>query len=100
MFDSTTVIFLECIFVLVPLYYSMVAAKWIKSTSKVVNVLAEVKSPKKLSEGRLKKLKIEHGDSVSSLSPAEVEMKVKSRRHELGDSNLELSSPKDASVKM
>nr|CDJ85360.1 unnamed protein product [Haemonchus contortus] len=58
----------------------MLAAKWIKSTSKVVNVLAEVKSPKKLSEGRLKKLKIEHGDSVSSLSPAEVEMKVKSRR--------------------
>ncbi|KAK6010829.1 hypothetical protein OSTOST_24104 [Ostertagia ostertagi] len=78
----------------------MVAAKWIKSTSKAVNVLSTVKSPKKLSEGRIKKLQIDHGRSVSSFTPAEVEMKVKARRHELGDSNFEVSSPNDTTVKM
>ncbi|KAK6038917.1 hypothetical protein COOONC_23577 [Cooperia oncophora] len=78
----------------------MVAAKWIKSTSKAVNVLSTVKSPKKLSEGRIKKLQIDHGQSVSSFTPAEVEMKVKARRHELGDSNIQLSSRDSTSVKM
>ncbi|KAK5973558.1 hypothetical protein GCK32_004319 [Trichostrongylus colubriformis] len=100
MFDSGTVIFFECIFVLVPLYYSMVAAKWIKSTSKAAKVLSSVKSPKKLTEGRTKRLQIDHGDSVSSFPPAEVEMKVKARRHEIGDSNLLLSSRDTTSAKM
>ncbi|KJH53207.1 hypothetical protein DICVIV_00518 [Dictyocaulus viviparus] len=100
MFDSAIVIFLECVAVFVPLYYSMVAARWINSSSKAINVLSSVSSSKKISHGRMKRMHIDHGDSVSSLGSAEVEKKVKTLRHEIGDSALELSSRTASATKI
>ncbi|KAK6728316.1 hypothetical protein RB195_005762 [Necator americanus] len=89
MFDSNIVIFLECVVVFVPLYYSLVAARWINTSSKAVRMLSTATSPRKLSRQNSKNIRIDHGDSVSSLEPAEIEKKVKHLKHEIGDSTLQ-----------
>ncbi|KAL6729352.1 hypothetical protein Aduo_000416 [Ancylostoma duodenale] len=87
--ESNIIIFLECVAVFVPLYYSLVAARWINASSKAMHVLSTATSPRKLSRDHPKNVQIDHGDSVSALDTAEIERKVEQLRHEIGDSTLQ-----------
>ncbi|EYB97153.1 hypothetical protein Y032_0143g2419 [Ancylostoma ceylanicum] len=89
MFDSNIIIFLECVAVFVPLYYSLVAARWINTSTKAMHVLSTATSPRKLNRDHTKNVQIDHGDSVSALDTAEIEKKVEQLRHEIGDSTLQ-----------
>ncbi|KAJ1356315.1 hypothetical protein KIN20_014037 [Parelaphostrongylus tenuis] len=57
-----------------------------------ISVISTATSPRKLSHERVKKMQIDHGDSVSSLGSSEIERKVKTLRLETGDSAVDLSS--------
>ncbi|EYB97151.1 hypothetical protein Y032_0143g2419 [Ancylostoma ceylanicum] len=86
---SNIIIFLECVAVFVPLYYSLVAARWINTSTKAMHVLSTATSPRKLNRDHTKNVQIDHGDSVSALDTAEIEKKVEQLRHEIGDSTLQ-----------
>ncbi|CAJ0593613.1 unnamed protein product [Cylicocyclus nassatus] len=89
MFDSYFIIFLECVVVLVPLYYSLVAARWIDPSPKAMRVLSTATSAKKHRDVNPKKIEIDHGDSVSPMEPDEIERKIEHLQGEIGDSVLQ-----------
>ncbi|CAJ0593615.1 unnamed protein product [Cylicocyclus nassatus] len=89
MFDSNIVILLECLAVFVPLYYSLVAARWLNTSSKAIRVLSASSSSKKLNHVSIKKIAIDHAGSISSLDSAQIERNIERLKHEIGDSTLQ-----------
>ncbi|CAJ0593614.1 unnamed protein product [Cylicocyclus nassatus] len=86
---SNIVTLLECLAVFVPLYYSLVAARWLSTSSKAMRVLSTSSSAKKLNHMSIKKIAVDHGGSVSTLDSAQIERNIERLKHEIGDSTLQ-----------